>query len=51
MVGFTEYSFDEGKNWIKIPENHYVVGIWKWGDFYVALFNVKATISAYTPKE
>ncbi len=51
LVGFTEYSFDDGKNWIKIPKNHYLIGIKKWGEFYVVLFNGKPRKFAYTPKE
>lgn len=51
LVGFTEYSFDDGKNWIKIPENHYVIGIRKWGEFYVVLFNGKPRVNAYSPKQ
>ncbi|KGR35541.1 hypothetical protein OA39_02478 [Vibrio campbellii] len=51
LVGFTEYSFDDGKNWIKIPENHYVIGIRKFGEFYVVLFNGKPRSHIYTPKE
>lgn len=41
LVGFIGYSFDDGKNWIKIPENHYLIGIRKWGKFYVVLCNGK----------
>ncbi|MFN1535267.1 hypothetical protein [Vibrio jasicida] len=51
LVGFTEYSFDDGKNWIKIPENHYVIGIRKWGEFYVVVFNGKPRVNAYSPKQ
>ncbi|HDM8200637.1 TPA: hypothetical protein P0E29_001104 [Vibrio harveyi] len=51
LVGFTEYSFDDGKNWIKIPDNHYVIGIRKWGEFYLVLFNGKPRSIGYTPKE
>lgn len=51
LVGFTEYCFDDGKNWIKIPENHFVIGIRKFGEFYVVLFNGKPRVYAYTPKE
>ncbi|HCG8568217.1 hypothetical protein CGG80_21240 [Vibrio parahaemolyticus] len=51
LVGFTEYSFDEGKNWIQIPENHYVIGVRKSGEFYVVLFNGKPRTLAYIPKE
>ena len=51
LVGFAEYSFDDGKNWIKIPENHYVIGIRKWGEFYVVLFNGKPRVNAYSPKQ
>ena len=51
LVGFTEYSFDDGKNWIKIPVNHYLIGIRKWGEFYVVLFNGKPRALTYKPKE
>ena len=51
LVGFTEYSFDDGKNWIKIPKNHYLIGIRKWGEFYIVLFNGKPRTLAYTPKD
>lgn len=51
LVGFTEYSFDDGKTWIKIPEDHYVIGIRKWGDFYVVLFNGKPRVNEYSPKQ
>lgn len=51
LVGFTGYSFDDGKNWIKIQENHYVIGIRKFGEFYVVLFNSKPRTYIYTPKE
>ena len=51
LIGFTEYSFDEGKNWIKIPENHYVIEIRRWNDFYIVLFNGKLRVNAYTPKQ
>ena len=51
LVGFTEYSFDDGKNWIKIPKNHYLIGIRKWGEFYVVLFNGKPRVNAYSPKQ
>ncbi len=51
LVGFTGYSFDDGKNWIKIPENHYMIGIRKWGEFYVVLFNGKPRVHVYAPKQ
>lgn len=51
LIGFTEYSFDEGKNWIKIKENHYLIGVCKWGEFYVVLFDGKPRAIAYTPRE
>lgn len=51
LVGFTEYSFDDGKNWIKIPDNHYVIGVRKWREFYIVLFNGKPRVLPYTPKE
>ncbi|EGR3231381.1 hypothetical protein DC898_06310 [Vibrio parahaemolyticus] len=49
LVGFTEYSFDEGKNWIKIPENNYLIGIRKFGEFYIVLFNGKPRTLPYSP--
>lgn len=49
LVGFTEYSFDEGKNWIKIPENNYLIGIRKFGEFYIVLFNGKPRALPYSP--
>ncbi len=51
LVGFTEYSFDDGKHWIEIPYNHYVVGVRKWSKFYVVLFNGNLRVYVYTPKE
>ena len=47
LVGFTEYNFDDG---IKIPENHYLIGIRKWGEFYVVLFKGKPRASSKQPE-
>lgn len=51
LIGFTKYSFDEGKNWIKIPENHYVIGIRRWNEFYIVLFDDSPRVLSYDPKE
>ncbi|OQQ00555.1 hypothetical protein BK412_21830 [Vibrio campbellii] len=49
LVGFTEYSFDEGKNWIKVQKNHYLIGVRKCGEFYIVLFNGKPRTLSYIP--
>ncbi|GAB7228804.1 hypothetical protein VrSk94_24920 [Vibrio rotiferianus] len=51
LVGFTEYSFDDGKNWIKIEKNHYLIGVRKRGEFYIVLFNGKPRTITYIPIE
>ena len=51
LVGFTEYSFDDGKHWIKVDNNHYLIGVRKLGEFYVVLFNGKPRALPYQPKE
>ncbi|EHZ2738170.1 hypothetical protein CA166_12415 [Vibrio parahaemolyticus] len=51
LVGFTEYSFDDGKNWIKVEKNHYLIGVRKSDEFYIVLFNGKPRQFLYKPKK
>ncbi|EGQ9212493.1 hypothetical protein F8Y87_02100 [Vibrio alginolyticus] len=49
LVGFEEYSLDSGKTWIKVEKNQCLIGVRKWGEFYVVLFNGKPRTITYTP--
>lgn len=51
LVGSTEYSFDEGKNWNKIDSEHYLIGVRKSRQFYIVLFNRKPRTFPHEPKE
>ncbi|HHF2994358.1 TPA: hypothetical protein ACPJ01_001255 [Vibrio diabolicus] len=51
LVGFDEYSLDSGKTWTKVEQNQCLVGIRKWGEFYIVLFNEKPRLLSYTPKK
>lgn len=50
LIGFTQYSLDEGKTWIRIEENTCVVGAVRWGEFYIMLFDGEPYLLPYIPK-
>lgn len=51
LVGFTEYSQDDGVSWHKLDKNTYVIGVEIHQRLYVVLFNGLPRSVPYTPKE
>ncbi|CAH1536364.1 conserved hypothetical protein [Vibrio rotiferianus] len=51
LVDFREYSLDGGKNWIKIESDQCVVGVRKWGEYYIMLFNGQPRLLSYEKQE
>ncbi|WP_159656623.1 hypothetical protein [Vibrio atypicus] len=51
LLGFTGYSADEGRNWVSFDTDSYVIGVIKWNEFYVVLFEGVPRSLPYIPKK
>lgn len=51
LIGFTAFSFDDGHTWIAFDKLTYLIGVRKWDELYVVLFDGFPRSIPYTPKE
>lgn len=50
LVGFLEYSTDEGLTWIQFDMPCYLVGVRIWGEHYIVLYDGLPRAFPYQPK-
>ncbi|KOO14418.1 hypothetical protein AKJ18_13530 [Vibrio xuii] len=51
LIGFTAFSVDEGHTWTTFDKDMYLIGVRKWNEFYVVLFDGLPRAIPYTPKD
>ncbi|KOO14389.1 hypothetical protein AKJ18_13885 [Vibrio xuii] len=50
LIGFTAFSVDDGHTWITFDNHSYLIGVRKWDEHYVVLFDGYPRSIPYTPK-
>ncbi len=51
LINFTSYSLDDGQTWHEFGKNTCLVGVKKWREVYVVLFDGLPRTLAYAAKE